>query len=48
VFTEGWDRVLVDAGAAMGQRKRDINEVVIYPPVGADRDALLAASRTST
>lgn len=47
VFTEGWDRVLVDAGAAMGQRKRTINEVVIYPPAGADRGALLAASRTS-
>lgn len=47
VFTEGWDRVLVDAGAAMGRRKRYINEVVIYPPAGADRATLLAASRTS-
>lgn len=47
VFTEGWGRVLVDAGPAMGQRKRHINQVVIYPPAGADRAALLAASRTS-
>jgi NADH dehydrogenase len=45
LFTEGWDRALVDAGAAMGQRKRYINEVVIVPPAEADRAGLLAASR---
>jgi NADH dehydrogenase len=47
VFTEGWDRVLVEAGAAAGVRKRRINQVFIYPPAGADRDGLLAASRTT-
>ena len=44
VFTEGWDRKLVNHGPEAKKRKRWINEELIYPPVG-DRAAVLARGR---
>jgi NADH:ubiquinone reductase (H+-translocating) len=44
VRTAGWDRDVIEAGAAANATRRFINETVIYPPANAIRAELLAAS----
>jgi NADH dehydrogenase len=44
VYTEGWDRQVVASGASAKATKRTINAQRIYPPLGGDRDAILAAA----
>jgi NADH dehydrogenase len=44
VYTEGWDRRVVTAGAAAKKTKQVINGERIYPPLTGDREALLAAA----
>lgn len=44
VYTEGWDRTVIGTGAAAKATKTVINTERIYPPLGADRAALLAAA----
>lgn len=44
VFTTGWEREVQLTGEAAKRVKRRINTEIIYPPPGADRQALLAAS----
>jgi NADH dehydrogenase len=44
VYTEGWDRQVVDTGASAKATKRTINGQRIYPPLTGDRDAILAAA----
>jgi NADH dehydrogenase len=44
VYTEGWDRKVVASGASAKATKRTINAHRIYPPLGGDRDAILAAA----
>lgn len=44
IYTEGWERRLVAGGTAAKETKRIINTQRIYPPVGGDRGALLAAA----
>lgn len=44
VYTEGWDRQVVASGAEAKVTKMTINGQRIYPPLGGDRDALLAAA----
>lgn len=46
VFTEGWDRAVQKSGAEAKTIKRRINTQVIYPPVGASGEVLLAMSHT--
>jgi NADH dehydrogenase len=44
VYTEGWDRHVVAAGAEAKATKRTINAHRIYPPLDGNRDAILAAA----
>lgn len=44
VYTEGWDRQVISAGAQAKATKAAINTERIYPPLNRDRDALLAAA----
>jgi NADH:ubiquinone reductase (H+-translocating) len=44
VYTEGWDRRVVSRGDEAKATKRTINGQRIYPPLTADRAALLAAA----
>ncbi len=44
VYTEGWDRQVVATGGTAKTTKRAINTQRIYPPTGANRAALMAAS----
>ena len=44
VYTEGWDRQVVDSGASAKATKRTINGQRIYPPLDGNRDAILAAA----
>ncbi|MGV0791666.1 NAD(P)/FAD-dependent oxidoreductase, partial [Mycolicibacterium sp. XJ1819] len=44
VYTQGWDRRVVSAGAAAKATKQVINRERIYPPLNGDRAALLAAA----
>jgi NADH dehydrogenase len=45
VYTGGWDRgVLLAAGAEAKHTKETINRIRIYPPLGGDRAAILAAA----
>jgi NADH dehydrogenase len=44
VYTEGWDRQVVSTGASAKSTKRTINAERIYPPLGGDRDSILAAA----
>jgi NADH dehydrogenase len=44
VYTEGWDRQVVDTGESAKETKRAINGRRIYPPLDGDRDAILAAA----
>jgi NADH dehydrogenase len=44
VYTEGWDRQVVSRGTQAKATKVTINTRRIYPPLGRDRDALLAAA----
>jgi NADH dehydrogenase len=44
VYTEGWDRHVVDTGESAKATKRAINGIRIYPPLDGDRDAILAAA----
>ncbi|HYI14211.1 MAG TPA: hypothetical protein VEX37_02395, partial [Thermomicrobiales bacterium] len=45
VFTDGWDRRVLEIGCDAKARKRRINTVVIYPPANATGEALLELSR---
>ncbi|MGD9932678.1 MAG: NAD(P)/FAD-dependent oxidoreductase [Dehalococcoidia bacterium] len=45
VLTYGWDRQVQQTGAAAKAIKRRINRELIYPPVDATREELLALSR---
>jgi NADH dehydrogenase len=44
VYTEGWDRKVVACGDEAKATKRTINTQRIYPPLNADRAALLGAA----
>jgi NADH dehydrogenase len=44
VYTEGWDRVVVAAGAKAKATKQTINTRRIYPPLTGNRADLLAAA----
>ncbi|MFG1934857.1 NAD(P)/FAD-dependent oxidoreductase [Mycobacterium sp. NPDC048908] len=44
VYTEGWERQVVDTGESAKATKRVINGSRIYPPLDGDRGALLAAA----
>jgi NADH:ubiquinone reductase (H+-translocating) len=46
VFTEGWDRRVVESGQIAKARKRRINRSVIYPPSESSPEMLLAMSST--
>ena len=48
VYTEGWDRRVAAAGAAVKQTKRMINCERIYPPLSRDPAAILAAAAPGT
>ena len=48
VYTEGWDRRVAAAGAAVKQTKRMINCERIYPPRSRDPAAILAAAAPVT
>jgi NADH dehydrogenase len=44
LYTEGWDRHVVATGAEAKATKLTINGQRIYPPLGGDREAILAAA----
>ncbi len=44
VYTEGWDRRLIQQGTAAKQTKQTINCRRIYPPLTRDRDEILSAA----
>jgi len=44
LYTEGWQRKVVSAGAAAKRTKEIINRVRIYPPRSGDRQAILDAA----
>lgn len=44
LYTEGWERRVVETGPAAKRIKQHINRRIIYPPTDADRATLLALS----
>ncbi len=44
VFTDGWERTVLETGCDAKIRKRRINTVVIYPPANATGEALMELS----
>ncbi|MDX3908060.1 MAG: NAD(P)/FAD-dependent oxidoreductase [Pigmentiphaga sp.] len=44
VYTDGWDRRVIAAGAPAKETKRIINRQRVYPPLSGDRAQLLAAA----
>lgn len=46
VFTDGWEREIVESGALAKARKQRINRTVIYPPATVPADILLGLSST--
>lgn len=44
VYSEGWERTVRAEGAVAKQTMSTINRQRIYPPLGGDREAILAAS----
>jgi NADH dehydrogenase len=46
VFTDGWERKVVESGSVAKARKQRINRTVIYPPSTARPELLLTYSST--